>query len=413
MKKHLILTLFFLSAIVLSATPKPGDADYFPFSAWGMNAWLDGPLTQEYFDDMAKAGITVAGFAVTAEELEMINKAGMTAWVHPQFPSEIFWDDNAKEEDVREAVRAEVEKFKDAPSFCGYYLQDEPKATRFHTLSLFKQELEKQDPAHRVYINLLPNYASPEQLGAKDFLEYAEKFVTEVHPDEIGYDFYTLFEDETAPLRPGYWKQLAETREVALKYALPMQVCVLAVGHMGYRVPTEADLFFEVYSALLYGAKGILYFTYVTPPVSSYRHSPCDPWGNRTETWYAMRYVNNTVKCIARTLNRLESTAVYHFQPEAPMDREDAAPADSLVMAPASPEQRVAIGEFRDKETGERYVMILNKDLKHTININNLQWRFGKPENLQVCSQYQKDNISNFGGENAFIAPGQALLLKL
>ncbi len=413
MKKLSVIALFFLCAIVLSAAPKPGDADYFPITAWGNNTWLTVPLTQQYFDDMAEAGITVAGFAGSIEELAMIDRAGMTAWVSPGFSGEIFWDNDAKAEDVRQEVQKVVAQYKDVPGVCGYYLQDEPKATRFKTLALFRQELLRQDPSHRTYINLLPNYASPEQLGARDFLKYAEKYVEVVQPDEIGYDFYTLFEDEDAPLRPGYWKQLAETRQVAQSHGIPMQVCVLAVGHMGYRIPSENDLFFEVYSALLYGAKGILYFTYVTPPVASYRHAPCDPWGNRTETWYAMRYVNNTVKCLAKTLNRLESTAVYHFQPGTPMAYENPAPPNSLILAPAAENHRIAVGEFRDKETGEQYVMVLNKDLKHTINIAGLQWRNGKPENLQVCSQFYKDTLQNFSGENTFIAPGQALLLKL
>ncbi|MCQ2396181.1 MAG: hypothetical protein MJ106_00600, partial [Lentisphaeria bacterium] len=269
------------------------------------------------------------------------------------------------------------------------------------------------DPKRATSINLLPNYANTQQLGAPNYLEYARKFVAEVHPARIGYDFYSLYEDENAPLHPGYWQQLAETRQVAHENGIPFDVCVLAVGHMIYRVPSETDLFFEVYSALLYGAKGILYFTYFTPKNTSYRHAPVDSWGNRTDTWYAMRYVNNTIKCLARTLNRLDSTCVYHFQPGKPMPFEDGPQNDSIIEGPAAPDHRIAVGEFVDRETGEKYVMILNKNLKRTINVNGLKWRNGKPDNIMVCSQFKKDYLSPFGGENAWIAPGQAILLKL
>lgn len=86
---------------------------------------------------------------------------------------------------------------------------------------------------------------------------------------------------------------------------------------------------------------------------------------------------------------------------------------DSIIEGPAAPDHRIAVGEFVDRETGEKYVMILNKNLKRTINVNGLKWRNGKPGNIMVCSQFKKDYLSPFGGENAWIAPGQAILLKL
>ena len=71
------------------------------------------------------------------------------------------------------------------------------------------------------------------------------------------------------------------------------------------------------------------------------------------------------------------------------------------------------MGEFRDRENGDLYVMVLNKNLKHTINISGLQWRNGTPADIQVVSQFKKDVLSRFAGENVWVAPGQALLLKI
>ncbi len=57
--------------------------------------------------------------------------------------------------------------------------------------------------------------------------------------------------------------------------------------------------------------------------------------------------------------------------------------------------------------------MVLNKNLKRTINISGIQWRNGTPSEIQVVSQFQKDVLSRFTGENVWAAPGQALLLKI
>ena len=410
----LLLALLGLSCTLLAADrPKLGDPDFFPITAWGTWEWFDQDPDQEVFDDMAEAGITIAGFASTTKCLDKIQKAGMYTFGHHQIPSDAFWAETVDEATIRKGIRDTVEYFGHHPAIAGYLLQDEPNTSRFPILAIAADEIKKADPGMRPYINLLPNYASPEQLGAPTWKDYARQYMDAVKAPILGYDFYALFEDPNEPLRPRYWTQLAECREVALESGVPMEVCLLSVGHLLYRIPTEDDLFFEVYSALLYGAKGILYFTYFDPMLTNYRHSPLDSYGNRTETWYAMRAVNNSVKCLAPILNRLESTAVYHFQPTAPMERADAPGPDSLIMGVSQPNQSLAIGEFRDRENGDIYIMVLNKDLKLSTHINDLQWRNGTPENIRVCSQKRKGELGWFGGENYWIAPGHAMLLKI
>ena len=127
-----------------------------------------------------------------------------------------------------------------------------------------------------------------------------------------------------------------------------------------------------------------------------------------------MRFVNNTVKCIAKTLNRLESTKVYHFVPNGRerLPREDA-PEETSLIAAAADNQDLAVGEFQDRENGEIYVMVLNKNLERSTSIADLQWRNGTPADIQVVSQFHKDTLSRFAGENVWLAPGQALLLKI
>ena len=89
-----LLSILCLLCLVLAATarPQPGDADWFPICAWGFNKGnLPGPLTQEVFDTMAECGFTIAGFANTREELDLIHNAGMVAWVLDDDFHSTFW----------------------------------------------------------------------------------------------------------------------------------------------------------------------------------------------------------------------------------------------------------------------------------------------------------------------------------
>ena len=210
----------------------------------------------------------------------------------------------------------------------------------------------------------------------------------------------------------GWWKNLADAREAAVRHGVSFQLCMLTVGHLPYRIPTEDDLFFEAFSGLLYGAKGLQFFTYFTPDLGNYRSAPIDLWGHRSPTWYALRNVLCSVHALAPVLNQLDSTAVYHFQPGEPLKREDAPGENSIIRGVSGAGASLAVGEFRHRQTGDAYVMILNKDLKNSIGIGGLQWR-NQPTEIRVVSQQRPDKLTWFSGEGTWLAPGHAILLKV
>ena len=80
-----------------------------------------------------------------------------------------------------------------------------------------------------------------------------------------------------------------------------------------------------------------------------------------------------------------------------------------------NPAAAIAIGEFRHRQTGDTYVMILNKDLKNSVSIGGLNWR-NTPAAVQVFSQQRPGKVSAYGGwngEGTWLAPGHAILLKV
>ena len=317
MKKYLA-ALFALCIFAAHAAdrPQPGDPEWFPICAWGLNKGnAPEPLTQEVFDTMAECGITIAGFANSREELDLIHNAGMVAWILDSEFHSTFWKGyDGEEVDWWEAVQKVVAKYADHPALYGYYIVDEPKLDHFAIVASVSDGFKLADPAHERYINLNPNYAPAGYLGTRGYAAHLDDFINLVQPNWFGYDFYGLMEPGRAETdrNDGWWQNLAEARAAALRHGLPFQLCVLTVGHLPYRIPSEDDLFFEVFSGLTYGAKGIAYFCYFTPQLGNYRNAPIDVWGNKTEIWYYMRRVNNAVRCLAPVYNHLESTAVYH-----------------------------------------------------------------------------------------------------
>ncbi|MBR4125128.1 MAG: hypothetical protein IKR13_02900 [Victivallales bacterium] len=413
-----LLALFCLLCLVLSAAERsrPGDADWFPICAWGMNlAHAPGPLTQEVFDTMAECGITIAGFANSREELDLIHNAGMVAWILDDDFHVTFWKGyDGEEVDWWEAAQKVTAKYADHPALYGYYIVDEPKLDHFPIVADASTALKLADPGHERYINLNPSYAPNGYLGVRSYAAHLDDFINLVQPNWFGYDFYGLMEPgrvETDRME-GWWKNLADAREAAARHGVPFQLCMLTVGHLPYRIPTEDDLFFEAFSGLLYGAKGLQFFTYFTPDLGNYRSAPIDLWGHRSPTWYALHNVLCAVHALAPVLNQLDSTAVYHFQPGEASEREDAPGENAIIRGVSGSGASLAIGEFRHRQTGDTYVMILNKNLKNSIGISGLQWRT-KPTQIQVVSQQKPDKFTWFSGEGTWLAPGHAILLKV
>ena len=416
-----LLSILCLLCLVVAATarPQPGDADWFPICAWGFNKGnVPGPLTQEVFDTMAECGFTIAGFANTREELDLIHNAGMVAWVLDDDFHSTFWKGyDGDEVDWWEAAQKLVAKFSDHPALYGYYIVDEPKLDHFPIVADASTALKLADPSHERYINLNPNYAPNGYLGSRGYAAHLDDFVNLVQPTWFGYDFYGLMEPGRAETdrHDLWWQNLADAREAAARHHIPFQLCVLTVGHLPYRIPSEDDLFFEVFSGLLYGAKGLQCFTYFTPDLGNYRDAPIDLWGHRSPTWYALRNALCAVHALAPVLNQLDSTAVYHFQPGKPLTREDAPGENALITGIRNPAAAIAVGEFRHRQTGDTYVMILNKDLKNSVSIGGLNWR-NTPAAVQVFSQQRPGKVSAYGGwngEGTWLAPGHAILLKV
>jgi hypothetical protein len=388
-----------LFAIVCRVTPvcaQPNTTNFFPIMAWN-----SPPADLAVLKKMSECGLTIAGFVPPAA-LDLCKKAGLMAIVSDSRCDGYDWN-RVDDRTARANIRSLVAQVGRHPSVYGFYLRDEPAPSILPGLGKVAALLREAAPGKWPYINLFPNYADNNQLEGLSYPQYLQLFISTCRPQFISYDHYALMDDGS--LRNGYWQNLEQVHAASRTSGIPFCAIVLSVAHFSYREPTAADLRFEIYSALSYGARGIAYFTYFAPPTGNYRNAPIDQFGHPTPTWSYMQNVNLQVQKLAPILLQLTCNDTYHLA-NVPEGSHGPGPA-SLVSSVDGGDY--VVGEFTHRDHS-RYVLLTNKDLKKSATC--APHYTVQPRSVQKVSPYSGELIP-YDGENIWVAPGQGVLLKL
>jgi len=255
-----------------------------PPKAFPIGGWCSPPdpyITVEQYKRIAHAGFTMvlppcegANTVVRNHKiLDTAKAAGLKAIIaDPRIPLSM------KDDKARADLKAVVNDYHKHPALMGYFLTDEPGADAFRGLAEVVAVLRQLDPDHMVYINLFPNYAStnlnatPSQLNTTTYDAYLDQYMKTVKPDVLSWDHYFFLKDGD---RPGFFRNLASAERAAQLTSppTPFWQIVLSVQHGGYRALTENELRYEAMQSLVYGAQGLIYFTYWEPNDSSFQWS--------------------------------------------------------------------------------------------------------------------------------------------
>jgi hypothetical protein len=326
-----------------------------PDTAYPISYWCAPPTDAARYREVATCGFTVVPIPADTPDLgraglDLCVENGLAAIVidpriHRGLPQQAGW---------QQTVAAVVADYGGHPALYGYYLTDEPSLEHFADLASLTRAFEQADPAHLPFINLFPNYASPDQLGTVDYAAHVRAYLETVRPPFLSYDHYALLEWGD---RPGYFANLETVRGEALRAGVPFWNIILATPHFDYRSPSAADLKWQVNTTLAYGGKGLAYFTYWTPDVENFRDGIIGLDGQRTAKYDAVSRINHELRHVGQHILGLTSTAVHHW-PDAP-EGATVLPRDGLV-ASLDGGQFVA-GEFADAE-GLPWLMLVNRD---------------------------------------------------
>ncbi len=401
MKKFLTIQLLaglFLASATFGRN-EPTNA-VFPLLAWD---YVDNAKTLKAMSD---CGVTCVAF-IRPNMLDACQKYNLKALV---FDEKATGDNYGKPFDAERAEKnlpALIKKVNKHPAVMGYHLKDEPLATEFPALGRAVEIVKELAPGKWPYINLYPG------MGA-DYDTYLEQFATVCKPTAYSYDNYPLSMGE-GKFSYGFWANIAQVRNAAQKHDLPFWNIILTATHWGYREITQADLRLQMYGSLVYGARGISFYKFMSssltileaPDLGNFRDGPLDQFGEKTTMWHWLRNINHQVQNIGPTMLKLHSDDVYHIGGEMPPGNHG--PTETNLVKTMAGE--FVIGDFTH-EDGTRYVMVVNKSMtasyqcKPEFNI--------APKKLEYVSSWDS-KVRKLPAPfyTYHLAPGQGVLLKL
>jgi hypothetical protein len=329
--------------------------------------WCGPPLP--LFDDDRAAEIAAAGFTVVGPPCEgeitvALNRAALD--VAARHGIRLLVADGrfnaaaAEHAGWEEGVSVAVADYKGHPGLAGYFVFDEPVAGQFASVAAIVTRLRALDPGTLAYVNLLADYVAGEA-GTGAYREYVERFLDTIRPALLSYDYYALLNGRD---RSTFISSLALMREVALERDVPFMLIVQAMPHGPYRDPTEAELAWQAFHALAYGARGLSYFAYWTPvnveyqDVMKFRHGLIED-GKPTRHYDEATRLNREVRMMAAQLERFRSIAVGD-------SRGVVAPALPLGPIQAIEGGLITAGLFADAD-GNRIVLLVNRDYRNAV----------------------------------------------
>ncbi|MDD3586813.1 MAG: hypothetical protein PHQ75_06485 [Thermoguttaceae bacterium] len=288
------------------------------------------------------------------------------------------------------ALNGMVRDWSKESSLWGYFLRDEPHRSQFEYYRDLSAELRRRDPNHVAFINLLPSYAGKKSgidyLGTKTYLEHVRSFVDIVKPQCLCFDHYGLWKDGT--IRFDYFENMRIIQEEAKRAGIPFIFILLSlqIDELDYRNPTPAELNWQVNSALVHGARGIMYFTMHTTPGSEKKgwlDAILDSKGNPLSKYDVVRQINGGIRRVNDLLVDLSLDTVWHTAPlpYATNGRPDNDPILSIEGG------EFVVGHFTDSH-GKKYTMLFNRSTKDSavakITVSGTSpWTLVDPQHVQ------------------------------
>lgn len=369
--------------------------------SWGeefiITYWCGPPLketTEQRYKEVKEAGFNIAFVSIDGafkkednlRLLDIASKVGLKCIIADQ---RLSWDLPTKQ-DWQKILDEIIQDYTSHPALFGYFLMDEPNSAHFPNLGKLVAYIREKDPKRIAYINLFPDYATPEQLGTPTYREHVQQFIKLVKPQIVSYDYYTFLQGGD---RETFFDNLQVVREESQKAGLPFMVIIQLLTHGPYRDLTKGEIAWQAFNSLAYGAKGISYFTYWTPPddpVWHCRNGIITTEGERTAHYEAVKEINQQVKALGDFLYNLKSINAYHIGkiPKGGKPLPQGTPISDVEGGDAT------LGFFKDA-SGTYYCLLVNMDYRNhrelkvyakgnklqIFNTRTRKWQMLKPEN--------------------------------
>ena len=353
MSKRIIVSVLVGVVVALGSLSVRASAErrVFVQDRFAIGFWVDPPANENmdrHYADIAAANFTmvIGGFGAhrpetVQKQIKLCEKYGLKAIVA--------------------TAGLEPEKLPESPAVWGYSVRDEPSAKDFPLLRKTVDNIRQARPGKLAYINLFPNYANERQLGTKSYDEHVRRFVEEVGVDVLSMDHYPKMKPDT-DTRSDYCSNLEVMRKYSLQRGIPFWNFFNTMPFGPHFDPTEAQLRWQIYTSIAYGAKGVLYFCYWTPPGSEFPKGGAviTADGRKTRHYEQAKRINHGVKNLGPTLMKLTSTEVYRVEPD---DDPNEVLGDSPITSLTKGDYLVGVFKHAD---GRRAVLLNNYSFAYT-----------------------------------------------
>jgi hypothetical protein len=265
----------------------------------------------------------------------------------------------------------------------GYFIADEPGSDSFPGLKNEVEGIHKACPGKLAFINLYPNWVPTNAIGMS-YTTFVKKYMAEVHPDVLSMDHYPHFEPHNDE-RQLYCDNLEIMRAESLAARIPFWNFFNTMPYGDHSDPTEAQLRWQIYTSIAYGAKGVMYFCYWTPVGDEFPKGGAiiTRKGKRTRHYEEAKRINAAIKNLAPTLMKLTSTQVIHLDPKA----------DSALLLKDTPVRSITPGDYL-------IGIFKHADGRRAVLLNNFHFAFSAwPTVTFDCDESKVIEVSPLDGK--------------
>ena len=301
-----------------------------------------------------------------------------------------------------------LDRIKDHAAFYGTYISDEPSAIQFPMLQRRIDEIGKIDKKGKFYINLFPSYASNKQLGTNSYLDYLQKFSLEVNSGFISFDYYPVKNNE---VDVAWYKNLEDIRNISRTIKKPFWGFANSTIFGPFGQPTLAGLKLQQFGNLLYGAKGLQYFTYWTlgedfRQKNDFRYSIVYEDGSPTPTYNLVKTLNFQIRNLTWIFENGTVTNIYHDGPSIPMGTKQLTflPENFKVFNKTNASILISMIHTSDK----KYIIVQNKSI-----IDSIAFTYKVNAGIRIIdSQNGVERIISTDQSSSNILPGDILIFS-
>lgn len=273
----------------------------------------DGMLpTRDAYEDLIDCGFNVA--LTDGNKVEVCKQFSMIRGLDLKF---LLTNSRLRSENYMDYITA----FKDEPQLAGWRLVDEPRFNQLKELKEAYKRLMEADSTHLIYINLVGANIAKFSGPSKTYKDYLNLINSTFKPKLWSYDLYP-FAIRNGELKIGYdtfYSDLELFRDMQNETGYPFWAYCQSMAFKNNAVERPAAtlpfLRFEAFSALAYGAQGLVYWTYGQRYSSEYEEyfsALINLDGTKSKAWYDAQKVNREIKKFNNVFYQCMVKEVFH-----------------------------------------------------------------------------------------------------